>query len=131
MAADEFCHIAGIGTEQRVAQTKWLKGTLTLCSDRFRERSDVPGEPRGLLCSHQGAVKFEFKSPSVHSVAVATLPPKESSILLNLDNSDPDNMDFAISQTQTEPGTKVRGKLPALFFFFFHFLLFHHLTLKI
>ncbi|MPC09223.1 hypothetical protein E2C01_001825 [Portunus trituberculatus] len=54
--------------EQRVAQTKWLKGTLTLRSDKFRERSDVTGELRGLLCAHQGAAKFEFKSASVHSV---------------------------------------------------------------
>ncbi|MPC17218.1 WD repeat-containing protein 6 [Portunus trituberculatus] len=54
--------------EQRVTQTKWLKGTLTLCSDRFRERSDVTGEPCGSLCSRQGTAKFEFKSPSVHSV---------------------------------------------------------------
>ncbi|MPC45968.1 hypothetical protein E2C01_039674 [Portunus trituberculatus] len=54
--------------EQRVEQAKWLKGTLTLRSDRFRERSDVTGEPRGSPCGHQGTTKFEFKSPSVHSV---------------------------------------------------------------
>ncbi|MPC60335.1 hypothetical protein E2C01_054378 [Portunus trituberculatus] len=54
--------------EQRVAQTKWLKGTLTLHSDRFRERSDVTGEPCGSPCGRQGTAKFEFKLPSVHSV---------------------------------------------------------------
>ncbi|MPD06739.1 hypothetical protein E2C01_102564 [Portunus trituberculatus] len=51
--------------EQRVAQTKWLKRTLKLCSDRFR---DVTGEPRGSPCGRQGTAKFEFKLPSVHSV---------------------------------------------------------------
>ncbi|MPC57621.1 Dedicator of cytokinesis protein 9 [Portunus trituberculatus] len=45
-----------------------LKGTLTLHSDRFRERSDVTGELRGSPCGCQGSAKFEFKSPSVHSV---------------------------------------------------------------
>ncbi|MPC41529.1 hypothetical protein E2C01_035128 [Portunus trituberculatus] len=54
--------------EQRVAQTKWLKGTFTLRSDRFRERSDITREPRGLPRSHQGTTKFEFKSQSMHSV---------------------------------------------------------------
>ncbi|MPC56896.1 hypothetical protein E2C01_050863 [Portunus trituberculatus] len=54
--------------EQREAQTKWLKGTLTMRSDRFRERSDVTGEQRGSLCSRQGTAKFEFKSPNMHSV---------------------------------------------------------------
>ncbi|MPC09011.1 hypothetical protein E2C01_001611 [Portunus trituberculatus] len=54
--------------EQRVAQTKWLKGTLTLLSDRFRERSDVTRELRGSPCSRQGTAKFEFKLPSVHSM---------------------------------------------------------------
>ncbi|MPC19808.1 Transmembrane protein 184C [Portunus trituberculatus] len=54
--------------EQRVAQTKWLKGTLTLCYDKFRERSDVTGEPCGSPCGRQGTAKFEFKLPSVHSV---------------------------------------------------------------
>ncbi|MPC40485.1 hypothetical protein E2C01_034045 [Portunus trituberculatus] len=56
--------------EQRVAQTKWLKGTLTLHSDRFRERSNITGEPHGL--------PFELKSPSEHSTrwSVTTLPPK-------------------------------------------------------
>ncbi|MPC28735.1 hypothetical protein E2C01_021946 [Portunus trituberculatus] len=54
--------------KQRVEQTKWLKGTLTLRSDRFREKSDVTGELCGSLCGHQGTAKFEFKSPSVHSV---------------------------------------------------------------
>ncbi|MPC79060.1 hypothetical protein E2C01_073572 [Portunus trituberculatus] len=54
--------------EQRVTQTKWLKGTLTLSSDRFRERSDVTREQCGLLCVRQGTVKFEFKLPSVHLV---------------------------------------------------------------
>ncbi|MPC22612.1 hypothetical protein E2C01_015629 [Portunus trituberculatus] len=54
--------------EQRVSQTKWLKGTLTLHSDRFRERSDITGDPRGTPCGCQGTAKFEFKSPSVHSV---------------------------------------------------------------
>ncbi|MPC62595.1 hypothetical protein E2C01_056682 [Portunus trituberculatus] len=68
------CHVGGKSpefvptlTEQRVAQTKWLEGTLTLRSDRFRERSDVTGEPCGSLCGRQGTAKFEFKSPSVHS----------------------------------------------------------------
>ncbi|MPC68629.1 hypothetical protein E2C01_062833 [Portunus trituberculatus] len=32
------------------------------------ERSDVTGEPRGSPCGRQGTTKFEFKSPSVHSV---------------------------------------------------------------
>ncbi|MPC44038.1 hypothetical protein E2C01_037696 [Portunus trituberculatus] len=54
--------------EQRVAQTKWLKRTLTLHSNRFRERSDITGEPRDSPCSRQGTTKFEFKSPSMHSV---------------------------------------------------------------
>ncbi|MPC61026.1 hypothetical protein E2C01_055088 [Portunus trituberculatus] len=54
--------------EQRVAQTKWLMGTLTLCFDRFSERSDVTRELCGLPCGCQGTAKFEFKSPSVHSV---------------------------------------------------------------
>ncbi|MPC90722.1 hypothetical protein E2C01_085719 [Portunus trituberculatus] len=53
--------------EQRVAQTKWLKGTLTLHSDRFRKRSDFSGELLGSPCGHQGTIKFEFKLPSVHS----------------------------------------------------------------
>ncbi|MPC86862.1 hypothetical protein E2C01_081699 [Portunus trituberculatus] len=43
---------------KRVAQTKWLKGTLTLRSDRFRERSDVNGELHGSLCGCQGTAKF-------------------------------------------------------------------------
>ncbi|MPD06094.1 hypothetical protein E2C01_101881 [Portunus trituberculatus] len=54
--------------EQMVAQTKWLKGTLTLHSDRFREGPDVTGEPRGSPCAHQATAKFKFKSPSVHLV---------------------------------------------------------------
>ncbi|MPC23083.1 hypothetical protein E2C01_016121 [Portunus trituberculatus] len=37
-------------------------------SDRFRERFDVTGEPHGLPCGRQGTTKFEFKSPSVHSM---------------------------------------------------------------
>ncbi|MPC51953.1 hypothetical protein E2C01_045811 [Portunus trituberculatus] len=44
--------------KQRVAQTKWLKWTLTPHSDRFRERSDITGELRGSLCSRQGTAKF-------------------------------------------------------------------------
>ncbi|MPD04314.1 hypothetical protein E2C01_099994 [Portunus trituberculatus] len=54
--------------EQRVAQTKWLKGTLTLRSDKFRERCDVTGEPHGSPCGRQETAKFEFKTPSMHSV---------------------------------------------------------------
>ncbi|MPC40543.1 hypothetical protein E2C01_034104 [Portunus trituberculatus] len=41
----------------------------------FRERSDVTGEPRGSACGRLGTAKIEFKSPSVHSWPVATLPP--------------------------------------------------------
>ncbi|MPC48493.1 hypothetical protein E2C01_042267 [Portunus trituberculatus] len=44
--------------EQRVAQTKWLKGILTLHSDRFRERSDSTGELHGSPCGSQGTTKF-------------------------------------------------------------------------
>ncbi|MPC30262.1 hypothetical protein E2C01_023523 [Portunus trituberculatus] len=29
---------------------------------------------RGTLCSHQGTIKFEFKSPSVHSMATPWPP---------------------------------------------------------
>ncbi|MPC91114.1 hypothetical protein E2C01_086130 [Portunus trituberculatus] len=65
--------------EQRVAQTKWLKGILTLHSDRFREKSDITGELRGSLCSHQGFAKFEFKLPSVHSVVHSHPTAKRSS----------------------------------------------------
>ncbi|MPC43807.1 hypothetical protein E2C01_037462 [Portunus trituberculatus] len=54
--------------EQRVAQTKWLEGTLTLRSDRFKERSDVTGEPCGSPCGHQETAKFEFKLPTMHLV---------------------------------------------------------------
>ncbi|MPC33650.1 hypothetical protein E2C01_027007 [Portunus trituberculatus] len=39
-------------------------------------RSDVTRELRGSPCDNQGTAKFEFKSPSVHSWSVATLPPK-------------------------------------------------------
>ncbi|MPC20627.1 hypothetical protein E2C01_013580 [Portunus trituberculatus] len=45
-----------------------MKGTLTLHSDRFRERSDITREPCGLPRGHQGTTKFELKSPSMHSV---------------------------------------------------------------
>ncbi|MPD03019.1 hypothetical protein E2C01_098634 [Portunus trituberculatus] len=62
--------------EQRVAQTKWLKGTPTLPSDRVGERSDVTGEPRGSPCSCPGTAKFEFNSPSVHSVVHGHLTAK-------------------------------------------------------
>ncbi|MPC65191.1 hypothetical protein E2C01_059322 [Portunus trituberculatus] len=64
--------------EQRVVQAKWLKGTLTLRSDRFRERSDVTGELCGLPCGCQGTAKFEFKLPSVHSVVRGHPTVKES-----------------------------------------------------
>ncbi|MPC82078.1 hypothetical protein E2C01_076724 [Portunus trituberculatus] len=50
--------------EQRAAQTKWLKGTLVLRSEKFGERSDVTRELRGLPCGRHGTAKFEFKSPS-------------------------------------------------------------------
>ncbi|MPC32220.1 Calcium/calmodulin-dependent protein kinase type II delta chain [Portunus trituberculatus] len=50
--------------EQRVTQTKWLKRTLKLHSDRFRERSDVTGEP---LCGHQGTA-IQVCTEMVHDV---------------------------------------------------------------
>lgn len=54
--------------EQRAAQVLWLKGTLMLHSDRFRETPGVIGELRGLPYSCQRTTKFEFKLPSVYSV---------------------------------------------------------------
>ncbi|MPC27628.1 hypothetical protein E2C01_020803 [Portunus trituberculatus] len=51
-------------TEQRIANTKWLKGTLTLHSDRFGEKSDVTRELRGSPCGHQKSAKFGLKLPS-------------------------------------------------------------------
>ncbi|MPC12906.1 hypothetical protein E2C01_005622 [Portunus trituberculatus] len=67
----------GVGGERKkVAQSKWLKETLTLRSDRFRERSDVTGEPRGSPCGCQRIAKYEFKSLSVHSVVRGHPPPK-------------------------------------------------------
>ena len=71
-----IARIRSHSSRTEVEQTICLKVTLTMRSDRLRERFDVTREPCGSPCGRQRTAKFEFKSPSVHSWFMATLPPK-------------------------------------------------------